>query len=73
MHPFVCFLDFKIYMLLGVLLEGMFVHHVCPTSTEARRGRSVPWNYRYKWLLVALRVLRIEPGSPGRAANALIH
>lgn len=59
-------------MHLGVLLECTFVHHVCTASTGVRRGSPIPWNYRYKWL-ASVWVLRIEPGSPGRAVNVFNH
>lgn len=40
-------------------------------STEARRGRHIPWNWSYRWLGAPMSVLGTEPWSSARGASAL--
>jgi hypothetical protein len=43
------------------------VMYVCLVSIEARIECPMPWNWSYRWLCAAVKVLKIEPGSSRRA------
>ena len=51
----------------------MSMHHACAVPSEAREGIRFPWVWSYRELWAAMWVLRIKPGSSGRAASALNH
>lgn len=46
---------------------------VCLESVEPRRGQQIPWNWSYRWLWVAMRMLRIKPRFSGKTSSALNH
>lgn len=76
MHPFLmrrqhtstCIISF--YLLIKMLLTYMYTCFCLPMCLcTTRMGAGVLWNWRDRWLLAALWVVRIQPGSSGRTAN----
>ena len=57
------------FMYVGVLPALMSIHHMCAVPMTAGKGHQKPWNSNYRQLWVPGWVLRIEPGSSGRAAT----
>ena len=60
------------FMRMGVLpacIHGQYMHTLLPVETR-RGGHWIPYNWSYRWLLAAMWVLRINPGSPARTIGA---
>lgn len=49
------------------------VRHPGAVLADARRRHWIPWNRRYRWLLVTVWVLQFEPGSFGMAGPPESH
>lgn len=56
---------------MGAVLASMSVYCVHAVPLEPRRGHQMSWNWTYRWWSASFWVLRMEPGSSVRTANAV--
>lgn len=60
-------------MCVDILPASVSVYCGRVVPMRPKEGAGSPWDWGYRWLLAAVWVMGIEPGSSGRLANAFDH